>query len=367
MKKQRVISSNLIKYNANSRGTNTTDCVCRAISTAYAMKYNDVLKLLNKAQKKFGYTYKYLSVFGMVIHDLGAKVHIVSKDNNQSLDQFADAHNSGTYIVCVSKSVNGNPSHVACVIDGDVYDTWDSRNQYVVKQYWEVTATHTHDRFDMDKYREQLREVLYEASSNFCNKYCKKFEIPEDKIMFNGIRYNANVLNIILWYKSSVSNNKYDFSFSISYPIDTTIDDAILYTENICKTRLYDRFYNASKKDKEYEEVTNQEVKYRRPNDKMLHDSFEQSLSGRTKQLYNNLPTVIRPYVLSIEVDHLGQYHDSVMVECCPLPDDTYDGTIVRFTGYNFQMIKAMIKRYVDTFEQPVRDYDQYDDYAEMY
>jgi len=364
--KKTVISSNFIKYNANSRGTNTTDCVCRAISTAYAMKYNDVLKLLNEAQKKFRDSYKYLSVFGRVISDLGAKVHIVSRDNNQSLDQFADEHDDGTYIVCVSKSANGNPSHVACVIDGDVYDSWDSRSQYVVKQYWEVTATHTYDRFDIDKYREQLRDVAYEASSNFCNKYCKKFDIPEDKIMFNGIRYNANVLHIILWYKSSVSNNKYDFSFSISYPIDTTTEDAILYTENICKTRLYDRFYSASKKDKEYAEATNQEVRYRRPTDKMLHELVEQHVSGRAKQLYNTLPAAIRPYVISIEVDHLGEYSDSVMVDCCPLPNDTYDGTVT-FRGYNFPMIKAMIKRYVDTLEQPVRDYNQYDDYMEMY
>ena len=44
-----IYSADLVRYNANSRGTRTGDCAVRSISLAFNRSYNDIKKLLNSA------------------------------------------------------------------------------------------------------------------------------------------------------------------------------------------------------------------------------------------------------------------------------------------------------------------------------
>lgn len=131
-------TSELVRYNANSRGTNTGDCTARAISLAFNIDYRKAKKLLNdSASTKWNWEFNTHENYVKVIRELGGgELFRTPSDEKVTVDAFVDDHPSGTYIIWCSKDGTVRRSnHVACVIDGKIYDSWDSRNYYILG-YW---------------------------------------------------------------------------------------------------------------------------------------------------------------------------------------------------------------------------------------
>lgn len=113
-------------YNNNPEGRNVGDCPVRAISKALGQDWES--------------TYLALAVEGALLHDMpsanavwGAYLRRNGFRRSLAPDgitvwEFAELHPRGTYILALS-------GHVVCVIDGVLYDTWDSSNELVL-YYW---------------------------------------------------------------------------------------------------------------------------------------------------------------------------------------------------------------------------------------
>ena len=104
--------ADLVSYNANSRGTRTGDCSVRSISLAFNRSYNDIKKLLNSAME---YThsrkYNYTKNIVYVIKDiLGAGNYTDIAAEKLTVQAFADAHKSGTYLVGCNNKPNPAPN-----------------------------------------------------------------------------------------------------------------------------------------------------------------------------------------------------------------------------------------------------------------
>lgn len=52
-----------------------------------------------------------------------------------TVDEFADVHPTGIYFIFSAKAPSDHISHATAIIDGAVYDSWDSRVQYVREAY----------------------------------------------------------------------------------------------------------------------------------------------------------------------------------------------------------------------------------------
>lgn len=133
-----VDSATLIKYNANTRGTNTGDCTTRAISLAFNSDYNTIKKLQNESAKlaQRGWAFNNLENCKRVIRSLGGG-EMTSVTDKITVEEFVDSH-SGTYIIYCGKYENSTRStHLVCMINDRVYDSWDSRSR-LVKGYWEI-------------------------------------------------------------------------------------------------------------------------------------------------------------------------------------------------------------------------------------
>lgn len=120
----------LVNYNPNPDHARVGDCTVRAIC-----------KALNQGWE---HTYIGLCLEGFLAHDMpsanavwgsylrgkGFKRHIVDHecDSCYTLGEFCKEYPNGTYIV-------GLDGHVVCVIDGNIYDSWDS-SQEVPIYYW---------------------------------------------------------------------------------------------------------------------------------------------------------------------------------------------------------------------------------------
>ena len=133
----RITSADLVTYNANIRGTRTTDCTARAISLAFNLDYSATRKLLNNSAKShWDWNYNTHDNCIKVIRELGGG-NLINVDKISVAD-FADAHPSGTYIIwCSEDGVSNKGNHLVTIIDDKIYDTWDSR-KYYVKGYWKI-------------------------------------------------------------------------------------------------------------------------------------------------------------------------------------------------------------------------------------
>ena len=372
MIKRIIDAAELVNYNANARGNNSSDCVARGLSLAFNIGYDEMLKQLRATQKNMNsYSYKITPVIRAVINQnhpdakqekandlVDPTTGEILQKGYPKVSEFLDVYSKGTVIILCGPKADGHSSHLVTAIDGKLYDTWDSRNYYVAS-YWAITDITYDFSFDLDAHKEQLRDQLYRDVDFFGTKYCTKYDIPVEEITVVRSNWSANVLSIIMKWISKKTNKTYDFSFKLSYNPRWSLDDAVKYTTATVKTRLYDRFYTAVKQDKDIEEANKflQETG-EKPTDLWLFD-------GREKRFFNSLPAKIKPFVEYLNIENPGEYSDSVYVRIRALPGDPKrtEEPKVRFRFYDSASVKAMIDRYLKTWEHPEVDYEPSEEY----
>ena len=98
-----IDSADLVRYNANNRGTRTGDCTARAISLAFNIDYSKARKALNDSAKEHRYwEYNSQGNCEKVIRELGGG-DIIKTQTKIKVDNFVDLHSTGTYIIWCSK------------------------------------------------------------------------------------------------------------------------------------------------------------------------------------------------------------------------------------------------------------------------
>lgn len=122
--------ASFLQTNLNPLHRRVGDCVIRAISAALDQPWEKtytgiVLKGFEMADMPSGN-----AVWSAYLKSKGFTRHVIPHDVDDvyTVADFADHHPQGTYIL----SLDG---HVVCVKDGDVLDTWDSREEAPI-YYW---------------------------------------------------------------------------------------------------------------------------------------------------------------------------------------------------------------------------------------
>jgi len=227
----KVQSADLIKYNANTRGSSVGDCTARAISLAFNIDYNKARKALNSSAKenwKQNWNYNSVDNVKKVIQNLGGGP-ATQLPTKISVNDWADANPTGTYILhCNNNGVEHGPGgHLVCVIDGKVYDSWDSRKCYVLSYHTISNGVKNSDITDVGMY---LRDWVRQKDANGYKQYAK--EVFDDVINKNR--------------KLKKLANEYGIDFDVS--IEVTQVMLVNYTFKFGFTiNLYIEKYNISK------------------------------------------------------------------------------------------------------------------------
>lgn len=108
-------------YNPNPAGRHVGDCTVRALSKALDISWEQAYAKLAKNGFLMGDMPSSNSVFGSVLRENGFKRETIPNEcpDCYTLAEFARDHPEGTYVV-------GMSGHVAAVIDGTIYDAWNS-------------------------------------------------------------------------------------------------------------------------------------------------------------------------------------------------------------------------------------------------
>lgn len=119
-----------VKFNNNPMSRTVGDCAVRAVSLALGVDWEEAYNLIADAGYKMGDMPSSDSVWGAVLRQHG--FYRTSIPNScpdcYTVEDFAADHPRGVFVL-------GFGGHVATVIDGNLYDSWDSSHEVPV-YYW---------------------------------------------------------------------------------------------------------------------------------------------------------------------------------------------------------------------------------------
>lgn len=246
------INSSLVYYNANTRDASVGDCVKRSLSVAYSLDYDEVSKELNQIKRALNLSvFNDKRVFNVFMSRRGDKFSKVSE--GQTLEDFANAHPSGVYLLLVGKNKNNDIStHMVAVISGDVYDSWNSLDYYV-KNVASVSSGKS-DTYELDGYK-----ILTELISDLTDYVMNLNKKCPDAISFSMLqdyeRDNKYTYRIYLRCQTKQLPKYCEYRSNISYGHQIVVklnprldEDANLNTlYKKCKQKIYDYVYNIKK------------------------------------------------------------------------------------------------------------------------
>lgn len=116
--------------NLNPVGNRTGDCAIRAVAAALDISWDDAYDMICQRAKQMGEITSADAAWGSVLRQYGFNRSVIPNNlpDCYTAEDFCLDHPKGIYVL-------GFGNHTATVIDGFIYDTWDS-SQLCPVYYW---------------------------------------------------------------------------------------------------------------------------------------------------------------------------------------------------------------------------------------
>lgn len=120
-------------YNNNPLGKSVGDCVIRAVSAATGKSWDEAFMELSSQAFRMADITASDAVWNAYLRTIGFERETIPNTcpDCYTIGDFADDHPEGRYIL-------GTGTHAVAVIDGCIYDSWDSSNEIPI-YYFEKT------------------------------------------------------------------------------------------------------------------------------------------------------------------------------------------------------------------------------------
>lgn len=114
------------EYNPNPQNKDANDCALRAFCKAFDMTWEEAFDITSAQAKKDAVTFNENENLKKIIRQNGFEKDKDYPENSEkiTLNEFALIHPSGTYL-CFMRG------HIACVSEGEFWDSWDSGSKKV--------------------------------------------------------------------------------------------------------------------------------------------------------------------------------------------------------------------------------------------
>lgn len=331
------ITADWMRYNANSKDKSLGDCSIRAIAFAYGRDYDQVrnqlrhLKQVTRASvyNEMGNLRKYLQ---------NSKAKPLTNFTPYDMDtaEFADKFPQGTYIVFTGPPHKHQLDHAACIVDGDLYDSWDS-SHYEVGEAWQVTDKTTGLEYGtyldiadalesyIDAYlaRESKKYqgwfVCERNSSEYIDGYTCKWTIyvTTDKNLDSGSHY--------------LSDYTYGKQFIVKLNPRMSIDKNLESLKVKCKQQIYNWVYQFEKDVRDTQAMKNVEI----------HPQY----IGYNSRKLLKLPEWCRKYVKEFYISSNSEDTYPYYLWMDPLPGDS-DTRSVSMYAYTLKDLKQQLQQY---------------------
>lgn len=119
-----------VEFNNNPAGRRVGDCAVRAVSVALGTDWETAYTMIADAGYGMGDIPSSNSVWGAVLRQNGFYRMAIPSDypEDYTAAEFCEDNPHGVYVL-------GFGNHVATVVDGDIYDSWNSEND-IPQYFW---------------------------------------------------------------------------------------------------------------------------------------------------------------------------------------------------------------------------------------
>lgn len=119
-----------VGFNPNPNGRRVDDCSVRAVAAAIGSDWYTAFDLTAEKARKMGDMPHSDSVWGAVLRDFGFKRYAVPNTcpDCYTAEDFCIDHPDGVYVL-------GFGGHVATVVNGRLFDSWNSSHE-IPQYYW---------------------------------------------------------------------------------------------------------------------------------------------------------------------------------------------------------------------------------------
>ncbi len=119
-----------INYNPNPIGRNVGDCAIRAVAKAMGVDWETAFAIIIDNAYIMGDMPSSDAVWGATLRKDGFYKELIPNTcpDCYTARDFCEEHQHGTYVL-------GFGGHVATVVDGNLYDSWNSENEIPI-YYW---------------------------------------------------------------------------------------------------------------------------------------------------------------------------------------------------------------------------------------
>ena len=352
------VSSAFVSYNANPNNTHTGDCVKRAISIALGMDYNEVGKKLNAINRQIkGPGYNYFVVFSKFLRD-NYNINFKTCDDKKTVKEFAEEHPQGIYLLLTGRGrevSQGHDSHLLAVVNGDIYDSWNSQKDTVMRVA-EVQGV-SDDRYEINivTVSEQVGEAVDAYIQTLKSK--NRFHTISDvrTIIRDFNKYDATIFlyaeiskdiprDVYRWDIGDIYCHKFVLKVNPRMSLEENVASLIKKT----KQKVYDYLYNLDTKVTALEKASNKA-------------QFNDSLTAREREYVATLPEWTWPLIREIEYwpgyYTGGSYNDfPYRVFMKPLPGDPRPETVM-VEGTTLREFKNCLEEYKNSFRRVNYDY----------
>lgn len=349
------IEADLKYYNANTRNADVGDCVKRGLAVAYSMDYDAVSTELNRIKRKIGASQFNLgTVFKKFMKERGDTFTSVPESEQITADEFCKVHPQGVYVVLLGKRTGAHSSHLAAIVDGNVYDSWDSLNWFVI-QYAKVSSGKS-DVYEMDG--EEVAKQVAQAVADYVDT--RLFDKLPDNMSVHVVTSIArdNKYTYELTIRCSLGDVskycKYRSGARLLHQITMKLNPRLSPEENLasltkkCKQKVYDYIYNVKAEILESEKVERLGV----------NDSFSANNGGAL--ILGKLPDWAIPHILHIYDNGAGyDWGERYEVEMEAIPEDPRyeDNPRVDFYADSIKEMKTRMEWYRDDYSRINYDY----------
>lgn len=344
-------------YNANSRDSWVGDCVVRAISLALGERYDDTRAQLNKIKRDYNSSaYNISPIYEKYLYSKNVGQRVRSIVNDQiTVSQFCELYPTGTYLLLVDSSKRRTPDqkkagsdHMCCVINGDVYDSWDSTNAIVTSYYKVPTTPTVSDEVDI----KDIEDAIFDAASSYAGIFSAKYENTATfefvtfrrTDRYTGYVYLKCFVNDDVIRELSLRYYR-EFGHKIIVKISPTFTQSDLpRTLKSLYQKMYDWCYNTVKELKDGIAAKSVSVN-------------PHYYGSRTKLL--QLPEWSRPLVTYYKNDGNPSYEDRYKVFMDALPDDPRfeESDEVTFYADTLTELKQNMEQYKESYARFGYDY----------
>lgn len=348
------IEAKYISYNANTRNKDVGDCTKRALSLAFGLDYDEVSRELNQIKRGQGQTEYNLDSVWTKFTDR-RNVKFIKDNRGINLDEFCQEHPTGTYLILTGRPTRYHSNHIVCVIDGNIYDSWNSGNQKVF-EYALVTSTAS-DGWDPNAVTiGDMADDLCQYIKDYCAQLFNKYYAYLDKLELRSWRIKDDTTGVFRVGVQVLGEDDHKFSSYRSgviyiHEVIAKINIKLSFEQNLTtlkkkiKQKIYDWLYNIVDDLKAAQTVRT--INFSKYADRWM--------SSSDKRFMTKLPQWSWPYINTLSTDEGRWTGYKYRVIMDRLPDDPNRDRYVDITFFadTLTELKSFMNEYHDTFKEP--------------